>query len=143
MKKIWDKRPSLNVGLRYARGAYIARMDAGDIAFPKRLQKQFSYLEEHSDVDILGTAVFAYDMSGNYCRSVFMPNRPSTILQRIFFACPVGHISVMMRRKRIMQLVAITNRTEYSQIMVFGQRHCKTDSGSGIWEKFCPISCYS
>ncbi|MCX5847527.1 MAG: glycosyltransferase [Deltaproteobacteria bacterium] len=95
---------SLNIGLQNARGTYIARTDAGDISTPERLKKQFQYLENHSDVDILGTAAFQYDMAGNLCGNVFMPNRPSTILQRIFFASPVVHVSVMMRRDRILEL---------------------------------------
>ncbi|MDQ1330724.1 MAG: hypothetical protein QG578_989 [Thermodesulfobacteriota bacterium] len=95
---------SLNVGLRIARGKYIARTDAGDISMPDRFLKQIRFLDEHSDIDILGTAAFQYDMAGKFCGNVFMPNRPSTILQRIFFACPVIHISVMMRLDRILEL---------------------------------------
>lgn len=95
---------SLNVGLRMARGKYIARTDAGDISVPERFLKQVQYLDNHAVVDILGTAAFQYDMAGKFCGNVFMSNRPSTILQRIFFACPVIHISVMMRRERIIQL---------------------------------------
>src|ERR1051326_9037935 len=41
---------SLNEGLRLARGDYIARMDADDIAFACRLEKQFKFMECHSDV---------------------------------------------------------------------------------------------
>lgn len=95
---------SLNAGLRIACGKYIARTDAGDISMPDRFLKQIRFLDEHPDVDILGTAAFQYNMAGKFCGNVFMPNRPSTILQRIFFACPVIHISVMMRRERILQL---------------------------------------
>ena len=95
---------SLNIGLQNARGTYIARTDAGDISTPERFRKQVQYFENHPYVDILGTAAFQYDMTGNFCGNVFMPNRPSTILQRIFFACPVIHVSVMMRRDRILQL---------------------------------------
>lgn len=95
---------SLNTGLRISRGKYIARTDAGDISMPDRFRKQIRFLDEHPEIDILGTAAFQYDVAGNFCGNVFMPNRPSTILQRIFFACPVIHISVMMRRERILQL---------------------------------------
>jgi glycosyltransferase involved in cell wall biosynthesis len=95
---------SLNIGLQNARETYIARTDAGDISTPERFRQQVQYLENHPHVDILGTAAFQYDMAGNLCGNVFMPNRPSTILQRIFFACPVVHVSVMMRRDRILEL---------------------------------------
>jgi len=95
---------SLNAGLRIARGKYIARTDAGDISMPERFLKQVQYLDNNTNYDILGTAAFQYDLAGKFCGNVFMPNKPSTILQRIFFACPVIHVSVMMRRERILQL---------------------------------------
>jgi len=103
-EKNMGQTASLNVGLRNAAGTYIARTDAGDISAPERFSRQVRYLETHSNVDILGTAACQYDMGGNLCGNVFMPNRPSTILQRILFACPVVHISVMMRRDRILPL---------------------------------------
>lgn len=45
----------LNEGVRMARGEYIARMDADDVAFPARLQRQLAYLEAHPEVDLLST----------------------------------------------------------------------------------------
>lgn len=45
---------SLNIGLREAGGKYIARMDADDISLPKRLEKQFIYMEAHPDVVMCG-----------------------------------------------------------------------------------------
>ena len=38
---------SLNIGIAKAKGKYIARMDADDISMPKRLEKQFDFMEEH------------------------------------------------------------------------------------------------
>ena len=46
---------ALNVGLSRCRGKLIARMDADDKMMPTRLQRQFIYLQAHSDVTILGT----------------------------------------------------------------------------------------
>src|SRR5690606_31877358 len=40
---------SLNVGLRAARGRYIARMDADDRSLPHRLSRQFDFMERHPD----------------------------------------------------------------------------------------------
>lgn len=48
---------NLNVGIAMAKGKYIARMDADDISLPERFKIQYSYMERHSDVDILGGAV--------------------------------------------------------------------------------------
>lgn len=51
----------LNQGVGLARGKYIARMDADDIAFPERLERQVAYLECHPDVDLLATSVLLVD----------------------------------------------------------------------------------
>lgn len=48
---------SLNIGLRKARGRYIARMDADDYSYPERLRRQYRYMERHKEIDILGTWV--------------------------------------------------------------------------------------
>ncbi len=51
----------LNQAVGLARGRFIARMDADDICFPDRLEKQVGYLESHPDVDLAasGAVVFS------------------------------------------------------------------------------------
>lgn len=46
---------SINKGIDIAKGKYIARIDAGDIADRCRLQKQVKYMEAFKDVFILGS----------------------------------------------------------------------------------------
>lgn len=53
--------PALNVGLSRCRGRLVARMDADDKMMPTRLQRQFAYLQAHSDVIVLGTQLQAID----------------------------------------------------------------------------------
>jgi glycosyltransferase involved in cell wall biosynthesis len=55
---------SLNKGLRIAKGKYIARIDADDIALPERLEKQYKYLEEHQDIFLIGGAALVIDKNG-------------------------------------------------------------------------------
>jgi len=50
----------LNQGVALARGQLIARMDADDISFPDRLQRQVAYLNEHPGVDLLGCRAVAF-----------------------------------------------------------------------------------
>ena len=56
---------ALNDGLAAAKGDYIARMDADDIAIADRFALQIAYLEEHPECIALGTAVKVIDSSGN------------------------------------------------------------------------------
>jgi len=46
----------LNESIMMARGEYYMRMDADDVMFPDRIEKQISYLEEHPDVDVIGSS---------------------------------------------------------------------------------------
>ena len=46
---------SLNIGIKKAKGKYLARMDDDDISEPKRLDKQVRFMEENTSCGLLGT----------------------------------------------------------------------------------------
>lgn len=55
----------LNQGVEVARGKYIARMDADDLAFPERFARQLDFLEANADIDLVGCrAVVFHERSG-------------------------------------------------------------------------------
>lgn len=49
---------SLNKGLAAAKGRYIARMDADDIALPDRFEKQVAFMDSNPDVVVAGARVY-------------------------------------------------------------------------------------
>ena len=57
---VWGDRRRLELGARLnecierARGEFVARMDADDIAYPRRLEKQLRFLADRPDVDLTG-----------------------------------------------------------------------------------------
>ena len=51
---------SLNIGLEYCKGQYIARMDSDDISLPDRISKQADYLRTHRDVALVGSNVICF-----------------------------------------------------------------------------------
>jgi glycosyltransferase involved in cell wall biosynthesis len=55
---------TLDMGVRLARGEYIARMDADDISRKVRFEKQLAYLELHS-LDVIGSNIQYIDENGN------------------------------------------------------------------------------
>ena len=57
--------PLLNVGLREARGRYIARMDADDVCLPDRLAAQVAFLEDNADYVAVGGQVIKIDPDGD------------------------------------------------------------------------------
>lgn len=48
---------SLNKLNSLARGKYIARFDADDMCFPRRIEKEVEFLEKHPEVDVVSTGV--------------------------------------------------------------------------------------
>jgi len=55
---------SLNRGIDAASARYIARMDADDLSYPARLEMQYECLEEHRNVDVLGTSALMFSGGG-------------------------------------------------------------------------------
>lgn len=56
--------PTLNRGVREARAAWIARMDADDISLPRRLEMQMEWLRRNPEVMLLGGFVSTIDEDG-------------------------------------------------------------------------------
>lgn len=56
---------SLNKGLDFCNGKYIARMDADDISDLSRIKKQVEYLQENLDVVLVGTDISYIDERDN------------------------------------------------------------------------------
>lgn len=57
---------SQNLGLREARGSYIAFLDADDVWLPNKLQEQLSALRSHPDaVMLFGNTCYWYSWTGN------------------------------------------------------------------------------
>lgn len=48
---------ALNTGIENATASYIARMDANDISYPERLEKQFNYLESNTKTGVVSCQV--------------------------------------------------------------------------------------
>ncbi|MEM7208149.1 MAG: glycosyltransferase [Pseudomonadota bacterium] len=96
--------PALNLGIAHARGEYIARMDADDIAHAHRLQTQVEYLDARPHIGIAGAQVRLFgnnDISEGYRRYERWINNltdPADIRRSIFIESPLPHPTAMLRR---------------------------------------------
>ena len=88
---------SLNRGCREARGAYIARMDADDIAAPERLARQVEFLDRHASVAMVGSAVVRIDSHGREIKRSTCPTSHAEIIEALREYTPFTHASVMLR----------------------------------------------
>jgi len=79
---------SLNKALKIARGKYIARMDADDIALEYRLEKQVNFLDKNKDISLVSSWVYKIDEYGNIFGCITPPNLDRKNLQKVLLS---GH----------------------------------------------------
>ena len=89
---------NLNRGIKLSKGTYIARMDADDISLPERFEKQIRFLDNHPDIDLLGTGSIDIDEFGNETQLRTVPEKHKEIISLLPKANPMTHSSVMFRK---------------------------------------------
>ena len=98
--------PSGNLGLSLrlnqcvglARGQYIARMDADDVAYPQRLERQVHFLQERPDIDLLGTGAVVFKGAGEVFGRYPIACTHQDICRRPWWGFPLAHPTWMGKR---------------------------------------------
>jgi glycosyltransferase involved in cell wall biosynthesis len=106
---------SLNLGLKKARGFYIARIDADDISKPGRLAAQIAYLNSNPQIAVLGSAYETIDENSKLIQTFYPPSCPLVITWSLLFGNPIAHSSVVYRRDIILQLGGYDENILYAQ----------------------------
>jgi Predicted glycosyltransferases len=89
---------SLNLALKNASGEYLARFDSDDICVPDRFLYQFNFLNEHPDIDILGSGIKIIDKKGQVVGSRSYPQRHESIEHKFIYTNAIAHPAVMAKR---------------------------------------------
>lgn len=88
---------SLNIGLEFCKGEFIARMDADDWSYPYRFEHQLSYMEDHTDCIACSALAYAWDGS-NSITPLYRPTSYQKIISYTFTSSPFIHPLLMLRR---------------------------------------------
>jgi glycosyltransferase involved in cell wall biosynthesis len=86
---------SFNIGIREARGKFIARMDADDVSMPNRLKQQLDFLEHHQDTGLVGSSVILVDENNRPLKKHSRPASHLEIKWSSLFSNPLIHSTVM------------------------------------------------
>lgn len=107
---------TLNKGITFCKGDYIARMDADDISLPTRIEKEVDFLEKNKDHDIVSTLFYAFRSENPNKKDLHhSPLLDKELRAYILFKSGVCH-PVVMIRKRVFTELGLKFEPEYLHV---------------------------
>jgi glycosyltransferase involved in cell wall biosynthesis len=106
---------SLNIGLRIAKGEFIARQDADDISMPERLEKEVEFLNQNRSAGLVGTDYFMINEKGEVVHIVKCLNGSRELQAKLLEGNQFGHGSVMLRRECIDKVGTYREEFKFAQ----------------------------
>ena len=98
---------TLNKGMALTNSDYIARMDADDISYPTRLEKQFNFMEKNPEIGLCGTFIRTLGLEKDY--DIHYSTSHEEIKFNLFFDTHFPHPAAMLRKSVISE-----NNLEFS-----------------------------
>lgn len=92
---------ALNECINFSNGEFIARQDDDDISNPQRLEKQIKYLENNTNIALVGTNATIYNSTGIWGR-MNVPKYPNK--RDFLWNSPFIHPSIMIRKNDILSV---------------------------------------
>lgn len=110
MRKPNDNLPmGLNLGIREAKGKYIARMDNDDISLPQRIETQVAFMELHPDIGMSGTWYRSFGTGGTFVNKLYTDS--DDIKASLLFNTSFCHPTMIFRRNVLEQFNLRYNET--------------------------------
>jgi glycosyltransferase involved in cell wall biosynthesis len=106
---------ALNIGLKEARGEFIAIIDSDDVFLPEKLEKQVEYLFKHHDVVMVGVNSLEHDLANDKKYLGISPNDDKAIKKLLLYDSVFPFPAVMIR-KCILKDVGFCNEKLRSKI---------------------------
>jgi glycosyltransferase involved in cell wall biosynthesis len=81
----------LNQCIDRARGKYLARMDADDLAYPDRLARQLQFLDSHAEIDLCSAGAMVFGKQGRPLWRFDPARQHAAIVRAPFRGFPLWH----------------------------------------------------
>ncbi|RLJ70439.1 glycosyl transferase family 2 [Hydrogenivirga caldilitoris] len=96
---------SLNIGIRYCKNEYIARMDTDDISLPYRFRIQLDFLKKNPGYSLVGAWYDIYDENmKNYISTRKVPETFEEIKKFAKKRTPINHPTIMFKKSDILKI---------------------------------------
>ncbi|GAI34647.1 unnamed protein product, partial [marine sediment metagenome] len=106
---------SLNKGLKLAKGKYIARQDDSDYSYPKRLEKEYYFLENNKEYGLVGSLTEIMDERNNIINHWGKIRTPEAIFYTLSYRNCLTHASVMFNKKIVLEIGSYNENYKNSQ----------------------------
>ncbi len=111
---------NLNKALKKSNGAYIARIDGDDVAYPERLEKQLSFMEQHPDIVLSGAWMKCFGESSGVCK---VSPQHDVLKIGMIFNTVMMHPTFIFRRELFTEKkIKYNEKLRYSQDYDFAYR---------------------
>nr|WP_259086083.1 glycosyltransferase family 2 protein [Salinibacter ruber] len=106
---------SLNIGIKYAKGEWVARQDADDVSEPNRLELQYEYAKQEGTV-LVGSWCIAIGENGKQLRTHEYPTKHRGIVNNLENAKPCfPHSSAFYNKDIAVKLNGYRSQFTYAQ----------------------------
>ena len=91
---------ALRIGVEKCTGDFIFRMDSDDVSVENRFEKQIEYIENHREIDVLGTSISEFNLSPfeDNKRIRMCPLEHQAIVKMAKKRNPMNHVTVCMKK---------------------------------------------
>lgn len=89
---------------KHIRGEFVAVLDTDDVAYPERLARQVSFLEQHLDVALAGSWAKYIDENGRVFGEFKPPANQEELQDSLGWTNPLAHSSVIYRYQSALQV---------------------------------------
>ena len=104
---------SLNEGIRIAKGKYIARIDADDLATEDRFEIQKNFLDSHEEYGLCGSRQHHFGVDTDFVHEV--AENHDDIKAALIYGCEICHSTIMIRKDYFLKNNLFYDNTKKSE----------------------------